>query len=258
MKQKLSFMLCCIILSIFIWGCGAKTTSTDLPHTVSSITQTPTQMPTVMPTQIPTVTPTVKLTKTLKEAFIGVLQNNVKVNQKAYKGSYDEGTTYQPFYLNELVGKIGFEKSWNPNEFTILDMDGDKIPEIVIEIDVGGDGIFEVLHYYKSKVYGYYFVYRAMELIKIDGTHIGSSGAMDNDILKLSFSGSNLIWLTLASSESTDKVDNSGEPLINYFIANKPVTESEFLSMFEKQYAKTDATWYKFNTSNIEKYLKVN
>lgn len=248
MKLKFSLILCCAIFSMFVCGrsnSNIKITSTDLPQTVSSETAISTETPKRMPTE--------KLTQTFKD----VLNNKVKINQKAYKGSYDEETTYQPFYLNELIRKIGFQKNWKPSEFTILDMNGDKIPEVVIEIDVGSDCIYEVLHYYNGKMYGYYFVNRAMEALKADGTHVGSSGAMDNSIIKLSFSGNKLNEITLAYSESTDKVDKKGYSVINYVIANKPVSDTEFKSYWDKQDAKTDTTWHKFNAKNIEKYLKV-
>lgn len=245
MNLKISLILCCAILSMFVCGSSnSKTITTNLTQTISSDT--------AISTKMSKRTSIEKLTQTFKD----VLKNKVKINQKAYKGSYDEGTTYQPFYLNELIRKIGFEKNWKPSKFTILDMNGDKIPEVVIEIDVGSDGIYEVLHYYNGKVYGYYFVYRAIESLKADGTHVGSSGAMDNSIIKFSFSGNKLNEITLAYSETTNKKDKKGYPVINYVIANKPVSDTEFESYYNKQDAKTDAIWYKFNARNIEKYFK--
>jgi len=270
MKQKFTLVICFVILSMFIWGCSnlsIKNTSTDLPQTVSSIspahtetlieapTETPTETPTVTPIVTPTVMPTLTPTETPSDIFKAVLQNKVIINQKAYKGNYDEGITYQPFYLNDLINKIGIEQigfdvDWNPylNKFSILDMDGDKIPEIVIEIDSSCNGFYEVLHYYNGKVYGYYFVYRAMESLKADGTYAGSSGAADNSINKLSFSDSSLIENVLAYSEMADK----------YVIEDKIITSTEFESYCVKQNAKTDATWYEFNTNNIEKYFNNN
>jgi len=247
LKLKFSLILCCAILSMFVCGCSnsiSKTNSTDLPQTV--LTDTP--ISTEVPTQTPAEIATEKSTQILKD----VLQNKVKINQKAYKGSYDEGTTYQPFYLNSLIDKIGYDKSYKLDSFTILDMDGDKNPEIIIKID-GGD--VEVLHYHNDKVYGYYFVNRAMESLKTDGTYIGSSGAMDNSINRISFSGSRLNEIILAYSESTGKYDKDGYHIINYFIAKKPVSETEFESYLDKQVAKADTTWYKINASNIEKHI---
>lgn len=257
MKQKFSFFIICIILLISLLGCSnSSTVSSNTPATTDAPTQTPTEIPTQIPTELPTQEPTEAPIQTLKD----VLQNEVKINQKTYKGSYDEGTSYQPFYLNDLISKIGFGIDWNPylSIFTILDMDGDRIPEVVIEIASDSEGYYEVLHYYNGNVYGYYFVIRAMESLKADGTFVGSSGAIDNTIIKLSFSADMLNQVTLASSESTDKYDKNGYPIINYMIANKPVSNAAFESYYDKQGAKTDATWYDFTQNNIDKYFKVN
>jgi len=257
MKQKFSFIIICIIISIIVLGCSNSSTISSNTSTTTLVpTQTPTEITTLIPTELPTQKPTEAPIQTLKD----VLQNEVKINQKTYKGSYDEGTPYKPFYLNDLISEIGFGIEWKPylSKFTILDMDGDRIPEVVIEIDSDSEGYYEVLHYYNGNMYGYYFVIRAMESLKADGTFIGSSGAMDNTIIKLSFSADMLNQVTLASSESTGNYDKNGYPIINYVIASKPVYNVEFESYYDKQDAKTDAIWHEFTPKNIDKYFKVN
>lgn len=270
--KKIIFFITLITLSIIIASCSNKQVKQPTSNNISSqvSTNTPTQQITptpiiynnmATPTPISTMPitttpiPLTPITTTPTEAlkcYFDVMQNKIKINQESYKDNYDEGIMYQPFYLDDLIDKIGieqvgFDESWNPylNKFAILDMDGDKIPEVVIEIDSSCDGFYEVLHYDNGKVYGYYFVYRAMEALKDDGTYICSGGAANNNINNLSFSSDSLSLVTLAYSDMTDK----------YFIMNEPVTNTEFELYCDKQNAKTDATWYDFNTSNIEKYL---
>ncbi len=226
MKKKFLLLLCCVILLAFVSGCSyssAKTINTSPPQTISS-----------KPTQSPL------------EILKDVLDNKVQINQVAYKGSYDEGKTYPPFYIKDLIEKLDIEKNYNPylSKFAIMDMDNDKSPEIVIRIDSDAESFYEVLHYNNGKVYGYYFVFRAMEELKADGTFVASSGALDNSINKLSFSGETLSQVPLAYSETTDKLDDSGTPIVNYFIDNKPVNAGEFKAYSDKQSDKKEATWY--------------
>lgn len=187
------------------------------------------------------------------QSYKAVMLNKAKLTQKPYAGSYDEGASNQPFYLNQLIEYIGIDESWNPflSKFTIIDLDNDSIPEVVIQIDSSSDGWYEVLHYYNGTVYGYYFVYRAMESLKNDGTFIGSSGAADNDLLKISFSGNTLNQIRLAYSKSEFNENET----VKYYIADKPVSESEFNALMKNQNLKSDVTWYDFNNSNINKYF---
>lgn len=185
-----------------------------------------------------------------------VMQNKVQIIQRTYKDSYDYGTTYQPFYINELNRNLELPDNCNLSKFTILDMDGDNTPEVVVEIDCNENGLYyEVLHYYNDKVYGYSFQYRAMEGLKTDGTFVGSSGANDIFILKASFSKDSLNLETLAYSESTSNYDSNGYPIIKFYIANKSVSKQEWIPFSDNQNAKKDVPWCEFNEQNIEKYF---
>ncbi|MEN6314641.1 MAG: hypothetical protein ABFD25_10375 [Clostridiaceae bacterium] len=134
--------------------------------------------------------------------------------------------------------------------FTILDMDGDKIPEVVLELSIGDNPeYFEVLHYMNDAVYGYNIVYRGLEMLKTDGSYCASGGAADNSYEKLRFTPNVCESDILGYSESSF---NNGNTIISYFIDSKPVTEELFNSFVDKQYKKKDVVWYEFSTNNIE------
>ena len=195
----------------------------------------------------------------MKEAlknYKNVIENKVKLQHMSYDGSADEGKTYPPFLLNELfknIEDIDHEYA-NPYffRFTVLDMDGDGIPEVVLEIDALVNSHDEVLHFYEGMVYGYYFGLWDLEFLKVDGTYSASSSASIFSILKTSFSGSELIEETLACSKYID--DNYDE--IGYYISDEPAPYQEFWNFVDKQNEKTEATWYDFNEENIKKYLQ--
>lgn len=145
--------------------------------------------------------------------------------------------------------------------FTVIDMDGDKIPEIVLELTIvnsveSNPAGTEVLHYEDGKVYGYNFVYRALYSIKTDGTFNFSSGAADNGYGKLRFLSNTSEIDNLGYCESSGY--KNGILKVSYFINNEPVTKESYDLFCEKQNGKDDIVWFEFTQQNIEKQLSIN
>lgn len=132
-------------------------------------------------------------------------------------------------------------------------MDGDKVPEVVIELRA--ESLFGVLHYNKDKVEGYIYSNRQLWQLKADGTFTWSGGASYWGYGKLNFESIN--------DYETDDIghlegeSNNGVSTITYYIDNKPVTEDIFNSFVEKQDAKPDATWYEFSQKNIDAAFQI-
>ncbi|MFA9376007.1 MAG: hypothetical protein ACERKZ_04550 [Lachnotalea sp.] len=142
--------------------------------------------------------------------------------------------------INNIIYKVA--------HFSIIDMNRDQIPELVLEL-YNGDYPFkyEVLHYNNGKVYGYNFVIRGFESLKDDGTYIGSGGAEICYILRiLNFNPTGVEEKTLAHS---DYADNG--PL-QYFIDDNVVEKVKFDEFNEQQSWKDDAKWYEFSVNNIK------
>ena len=72
----------------------------------------------------------------------------------------------------------------NPVEFVFVDFDDDKTDEMVINISADY-GTYLVLHCNGLDVYGYEFGARALQVLKIDGSFMGSNGAGSNYYCKL-------------------------------------------------------------------------
>lgn len=182
------------------------------------------------------------------EAYNAVLQN---------KAEFLSTDNKKNLSLNDfLTNKEIYETTFKVTRFTVLDMDGDKMPEVVLELSVGGNPQFyEVLHYMNDTVYGYLIVYRGLEGLKADGTFRFSSGAADNGVGKLKFEPDTFKKDIIGYSQSSQ---GDTTLTISYFINNKPVTKESFDSFQNEQSGKKDAVWYEFSQKNIDTELPAN
>lgn len=152
-------------------------------------------------------------------------------------------------YLNDFLTNFDVEDGCTAKaiDFAVFDLDGDGMPEIVLEMQYGGDGFYEVFRYTQGKVYGYNLVYRAMENLQKDGSFIGSGGAADNYICKLRFLGDACDTEELIWSES----DLDGSVL--YFDHDVSIDEDTFYAYCGS--LKNDAVRYKFTQKNTKKWV---
>jgi hypothetical protein len=177
------------------------------------------------------------------EAYKSVLQN---------KDSFFSTEGNKNIYLNEFLKEISAEYSFQVLHFTVLDMDGDKIPEVVLDISLDGKNysyFYEILHYMNGRVYGYNRPYRGLGNLKIDGTYLSSGGGGNNSYNKIIFLSNGYEYDVLGCSKfSTDHT-------ILYFVNQELVTVEAFESFRKEQTEKKDAPWYEFSQKNIEMEL---
>lgn len=148
--------------------------------------------------------------------------NAVLENSNDFYSVDTKGKVYlKDFLINEQI----YGTTLKINHFTIIDIDSDKIPEIILELSDPGDYpvCYEVLHYMNSEVYGYNIVYRGLQNLKEDGTFIYSSGASDNGCGKLNFASNEYKTIPLGDSKLNE--------------------------------GKKDVTWYEFSKDNIKAVL---
>lgn len=175
-------------------------------------------------------------------AYKAVIQN---------KAEFYSTDNKQNLYLKDfLTNKKLYDTTFKASRFSVLDMDDDKIPEVVLELTAGDNPEFyEILHYSNGKVYGYFKVYRGLEMLKADGTFWSSGGAYDNECGKLKFNSNAYETDVLGSMKSSQ---SSKGLTISYFINNKPVSKEAFDSFTKKQNEKKDVDWYELSESNIK------
>lgn len=249
MKTKITNVILVFLLSISIAACSNSKSSSYLNNSSSARSnKTPgISVPTSNPTIIPDVDADEKSLS--MEAYKEVLQN---------KAEFFSTDNKKNVYLNDfLTNKEIYGTTFELTHFTVLDMDGDKIPEVILELTVGNYvEFYEILHYMNGEVYGYIRVLRGLMQLKTDGTFTYSSGAADTGIGKLRFeSNASLTDIILGYTESSYNNDST---TISYFINDKPVTEESYKAFLEEQDEKKDAVWYEFSQKNIETELSKN
>jgi hypothetical protein len=181
------------------------------------------------------------------KAYNDVLQNKAKFNTTFYA----EDAT-KTLFLNQLLSS-GSE-TFRILNFSVLDMDGDGTPEVVMQYCLSADCPYpdyvEVLHYNNGTIYGYNFSYRGLYGLKDDGTFCWSNGSDDNGCAKLRF------------TSNAYEYDNLGYTKPNvptsYFVNNQPVNESEYNDFINNQDNKKDVTWLDFTDENIHNQLSAN
>lgn len=133
-----------------------------------------------------------------------------------------------------------------PNEieqFSIIDIDNDTIPEVIFSYGEYKDFFF-ILKYYAGNVLAYERGLRSFNQLKIDGTFIWANSGSDVGIGRILFKGS-------ITSTKDIAIHNDYERTIN----DKSVTEEDYRKANAYQQSKPNVTWYDFSEENINKYL---
>ena len=131
-------------------------------------------------------------------------------------------------------------------QFSVIDMDGDGIPELLLESKSGNKIL--VFHYEDGMVYGNVFQYRAMKFVKPDGTFESSDSAAYTVVGKLRFSKSEVFFTEVCLLDELYNVNNV------YRINGKNVNREEAHSFYE-EWRQNAAEWYEYNETNIDRYL---
>ncbi|QQZ63245.1 hypothetical protein JI735_12610 [Paenibacillus sonchi] len=206
-------------------------------------------------TSVPTITSSAHITPSESK-----LENNKSLAMEAYKTvlqnkiEFYSIETKKKVYLNDfLTNNEIYGTTSKINHFAVLDMDGDKIPEVVLGLTVDENPNFvEVLHYMNSEVYGYFFGNDQLSDLKTDGTFRWLSGGLTyNGYGKLRFQTNSCEIDNLAYHESSATNESSTTFAIAYYINNKLVTEDSYKAFVKEEDAKRDVTWYEFSQENI-------
>jgi hypothetical protein len=179
------------------------------------------------------------------EAYKTVIQN------KQVFMSTDEGkkVLFNDFLTNGEV----FDTIFSVIQFTVIDLDGDKIPELVLGLAIGENTFpefYEILHYTDGAVYGYIKGNREFNNLKTDGTFLFSGGASYNGYRKLIFKSNTCETEELGYFEAED------DGTILYYINNNSVTEESYNSFTNEEDGKSDVIWHEFNQEKVVYFMQ--
>lgn len=160
-----------------------------------------------------------------------------------------DGEPYIPMKADDRL-----PDDWNAVRFTVLDMDGDGVTEVVVELTEWE--AFVVLCFAGEGVYGTEFPYRGMLSLKDDGTFTYSSGAMDNGVAVLTYRSGGTDSLQsgyLPLAECRQEADGS----VTFWLDGgaEKTDEAGYQAFIAQQSAKLDALWYDYTIDNVKLLL---
>ena len=140
---------------------------------------------------------------------------------------------------------------WNAVRFAVLDMDGDGVHEIILEVTE--PEAFIILNGITG-VTATEWPYRGLLDLKDDGTFTFSSGALDNGVAMLVYQGDfGPQWGYLPLAEAVSDADGH----VTYWLDGgaESTDEAGYLAFLAQQDAKLDALWYAYTEENIRMLL---
>lgn len=263
-KKTPAAILLSLILVLALTGCGiavgASTTSapssasdisaateTTVPSPVSDSSSSSETAPSTAAAE--TTAETTAAASTLEasplSAYRAVLENNAEF----YSTDTKTSILFKDFLANNGV----YETPLDLYSFSVLDMNGNGSPEVVLELSVDGNPqFFEVLHTIGDKVYGYLIVFRGLESLKADGKYMYSGGYADYGWAEMTLTADGQTMSRLGFCES--HLDSDMSTVIEYYIDGAMVSKDDFDAYMEEQTAKADAVW---NDCTPENYASI-
>lgn len=147
-----------------------------------------------------------------------------------------------------LLSEYKAETDYSVKKYTILDLNDDRDPEMVLWLGHGTDDYagFLVLHRDGNTVYAHGFPYRGFNGLNGDGVYTSSSSAFNISILKLDFNGDTCTETVLARREG----DGSPES-VTYYIEDRIGTAEEFEKCLSRYNSRGIPDWYSYDIEEI-------
>lgn len=161
----------------------------------------------------------------------------------AYAAVLLEGAPYEA--LDEV------RPEWNPVRFTVLDLDGDGVTEVILEVTE--PEAYIILNGYAT-VQATEWPYRGLLQLKDDGTFLFSNGATDNGVAMLVLQGDvDPQWGYLPLAECI--TDENAQ--VHYYLDGgaEATDEAGYQAFIDQQSAKLDALWYEYTQENVRMLL---
>lgn len=140
-----------------------------------------------------------------------------------------------------------FESPLQIEEFCVIDLDADGGEELLLRLSQ--DFGFEALRYQNGQVYGFTFVYRAMEAVTSDGDIHGSSGADDFGWYQVRFDREKMQSIELCWKHA------EGDERYRYSIGGEDASETAFTALSDALWAKSRPSWLEYTPGNLQKAL---
>jgi hypothetical protein len=162
---------------------------------------------------------------------------SVLLNEETFL--YIDDTAARLYTYNGYLKDIKYDESpMKTPQFTIIDLDGDDIPEVVLAIE-NYNG-FVILKYKNNKVTGNFIHYRSFAQLRKDGSFISSYGADHNMIGKIYFIGDSII--------TEHKYKSQGN---SYFLRDVPSEKDLWDKQWTLFMALPEVDWFNYDKDEI-------
>lgn len=191
----------------------------------------------------------------VEQVFTTVLLNKMPIfcTDKTPYQNTDVIHEYTDFLNNLPNLSNGNNEKMIISRFAVVDMDGDTIPEIVLETedDYGYLNGYCILRYRQGGVWGNSIGSRSLENLREDGTHMGDAGAGDIWIEKLYFIGD-----TFTKDETAHMEEGYSYGIYTFHDIN--VDKSVWDDIESSFYDIKEAEWHEFTEDAICKWVTEN
>lgn len=172
----------------------------------------------------------------LLNTYKDILTSKVSFKEKNYGTGIEEDAYLEEIIIDDIPLKI--------HNFSLIDMNKDRLPELVLETSVGAMENILVLHSNNGEIHCYWFSHRQMSEIKVDGTFFSSGGAGYYRIDEIEFIDDGYIINQLGYHEVG--WDEEGNVVISYYLNQERVNETKFKAFIDDFEEKEDVIWCEF------------
>lgn len=160
---------------------------------------------------------------------------NILNNEVAFADLYD----------NKSVRLINIERDGYklvPVSYTLLDFEGDNVPELLVNTKLGSADFVYVFHYNCEGIRSFSFSNKQMDEPKLDGSFIMSSGAGDWGAYNIKFSDDSYVIDSVGFMET---IDNANITHI-YHIGDELVDEDKYMEFLDTYMNQDEPMWFDY------------
>lgn len=129
-----------------------------------------------------------------------------------------------------------------PVSYTLLDLERDNVPELLVNVKLGSADFVYVFHWSYDGTKCFSFSNKQMQEPKIDGSFMMSGGAGDWGAYRIKFSDESYMIDSVGFMETTD----NGNMTHIYHIGDKLVDEDQYMEFLDQYMNQDEPTWFDY------------
>lgn len=153
-----------------------------------------------------------------------------------------------------MLENISYDGYWlKPMRFSLLDMDQDSIPELIVQGELGAAGFTLIIREVDGKMIAHEFSHRQMYDLKSDGSFGATGGAAYSGYFYLMFD--KLEYTINRIAETDTEKDEEGNLKSIFYVGETLTDEDEFWDFWNTLMRKEPALWEYFGMNGVRDIL---